>query len=101
MTGHVKLSIPEYNALLDAARPAVPVPPSQHSEFGVAVALVTARVGGIPATAREIAPTADRDAVITSLVTVVTAMMRSATSDHGADLLQALGLIGADEADRR
>jgi hypothetical protein len=100
MSSYVKLSIAEYNALLDAARPPIPTPPSQRSALGVAVALVTAKVGSIPASVGEIAPGSDRDAVISSLVMIMAAMMRSTTSDHGADLLQALGLLGADEEQR-
>jgi hypothetical protein len=101
MSSYVKISTAEYTALLEAARPPVPAPPGQHSPLGAAVGLITAKLGGIPATAREIAPGTDPDAIISALVMLISAMMRSATLDHGADLLQALGLIGAGEEGQR
>jgi hypothetical protein len=101
MPSYVKISMAEYTALLEAARPPVPAPSSQRSALGAAVGLITARLGGIPATAREIAPGTDPDAIIGALVMIIAAMMRGATLDHGADLLQALGLIGADQEGQR
>lgn len=100
-SSYVRLSLPEYHALLEAARPSIPAPPSRGSAFGTAVGLITARMGGIPTTVAELAPGVDRDAVIASLVMLLAAMMRAATPDHGADLLAALGLIGADGEDQR
>jgi hypothetical protein len=101
MSNYVKISIAEYTALLEAARPPIPVPSSEHSALGAAVGLITAKLGGIPATAREIAPGTDPGAIIGALVMVIAAMMRSATLDHGSDLLQALGLIGAGDEGQR
>ncbi|MGH3220230.1 MAG: hypothetical protein ACRDPY_16260 [Streptosporangiaceae bacterium] len=96
MTPYVVLPLDDYLALRDAAQrpPERPTPPS--GGLAAAIALLTAKAAGLPATPTTVAPDTDPAAVIRALVLVTSALLNTTTPDRGANLLQALGLAAQD-----
>ena len=95
----VLLKLSEYERLVEAGRRPEPLPASAAFSDGLsaAVALVTAKLEGIPATAAELADDVDPAAIIRCLVLLTAELLQSAlTVSEADDLLESPGLAAQE-----
>lgn len=94
---YVVLTLDEYQELVNAASHAPARASGAGESLAAAIALVTARRAGLPATPATVTPDIDQDAIIRWLVNMTADLLDAATADHGHELLTALGLVAQQD----